>query len=379
MIGAQHLASEKLYKIGFVIEQALGHVTHGQNLRRNIANDPELEAFWVFPKWEASGVAGFMPNWTMKAGLQTRQAVAALERNAQLDALFFHTQVTAVLSQKWLKRIPSVVSLDATPLQYDSLGKAYDHSSGPRWVEQGKWKLNRDTFHLARHIISWSHWAKAGLSEYEVMSDKVTVIPPGVDLSAWTFPEPRQNQTQPVKILFVGANLQRKGGEILLEAFRRLREPISAPISTAKSVKPVELHLVTRTQVPPEEGVFVYDNMQPNSDELKQLYFDCDIFCLPTMGDCLPMVLAEAGAAGLPLVSTNIAAIPEIVKDDQSGFLIEPGDVDGLTTVLQRLVDHPHLRLQLGEQAAQLIRSEHDAEQNAKRLLDLLKSQTFMS
>ena len=201
-----------MYRFGFIIEQALGHITHGHNLQHSVALDPSVEAFWGFPSWDASGLAALVPNWTVKAGLQARQQVAEMSRETALDALFFHTQVAAVLSQNWLKRIPSVISLDATPRQYDELGQSYQHESGPDWLEQQKWRLNRNAFRAARHLVSWSYWAKAGLSAYEVSPEKVTVIPPGVNISEWTRPEPRRYQVGPVKILFVGADLERKGG-----------------------------------------------------------------------------------------------------------------------------------------------------------------------
>ncbi len=361
-------------RIGFIIEQVLGHITHGNNLQVNVPGDDSIEAYWSLPSWNAPGLVGKLPNWTIKAALQARRDIDAMQRNTPLDAIFFHTHITAVLSQKWLKRIPSVVSIDATPLQYDELGQYYDHTSGTGWLEQQKWHLNRNIFHEARHLVSWSHWAKAGLEEYEISSEKVTVIPPGVNVSAWTRSQPRQNHSTSVKLLFVGGNLERKGGGDLLEAFRRLRERLAASTFSANTGSPVELHLVTRTAVSPEPGLFIYNDMQPNSDRLRQLYFDCDIFCLPTYGDCLPMVLAEAGAAGLPLVSSNIAAIPEIIKPGETGYLVSPGDVNTLTNVLQSLIDNPSLRWHLGKQAAQLVQNEHDAEQNAHRLLDLLKS-----
>ncbi len=364
----------KTVRIGFIIEQVLGHITHAKNLQTNVPADPAVESYWSLPAWDAPGLAGKVPNWTLKAALQARRDIDAMQRQTPLDALFFHTHITAVLSQKWLKRIPSVVSIDATPQQYDELGQFYAHASGPGWLEQRKWRLNQNIFRAARHLVSWSHWAKAGLDAYEVSSDKVTVIPPGVNVSEWTRPEPRRPQSSAVKLLFVGGNLERKGGEVLLEAFRKLRERLPAPAYAANTQPAVELHLVTRTAVSPEPGLFVYNDMQPNNDRLKQLYFESDIFCLPTFGDCLPMALAEAGAAGLPLVASDVAAIPEIVRDDETGFLAPPGDVAALTTALQRLIAYPDLRLRLGEQAAQLVQNEHDAEKNAQRLLNLLKS-----
>lgn len=367
------------YRIGFVMEQMLGHVTHSQNLQALVHEDTSIRACWGLPTWQAGGWAARLPvyrsNWTVQAGLQARRMVAQMARQAPLDALFFHTQVPAVLAQGWLERIPSLVSLDATPLQYDRLGQFYAHSPGPVWLERLKWRLNRDVFQKARRLVTWSEWAKSGLvDEYEVPEEKVTVIPPGVDTQAWARPQPRSLGSGPVRILFVGGDLERKGGRLLLEAFRRLRAGVPAlPGYAGSAEEAVELHLVSRDPLEPEPGVFAYRNLKPNSAALKQLYHAGDIFCLPTLGDCLPMALSEAGAAGLPVVSTRLAAIPEAVRDGETGFLIEPGDVDALADRLQRLVQDEDLRLGMGAAAAALTRRDFDARENGARLLALLK------
>lgn len=361
--------------IGFVIEQALGHVTHGKNLQHNVPKDHSIEAHWAFPAFETEGMASKIPvyksNWTVRAGWRARRALAEMNRQTQLDALFFHTQVTAVLSQNWLNKIPSVVSLDATPLQYDTLGAFYNHAAGPDMLEKAKFTLTRNCFQKAKHLVTWSEWAKDGLAEYDVPAEKITVIPPGVNTKDWLRPSPREIHHGPVKILFVGGNLERKGGLDLLAAFRALRsELLRLEDGTAVDV---ELHLVTKDQVNQEEGLFVYNNMNPNMPELKQLYYDSDIFCLPTYGDCLPMVLSEAGATGLPTVSTCVAAIPEIVQEGETGYVVAPGDVAALTNALRKLILDPSARLQLGNQAIEYVQQQYDAEQNTFRLLNLLK------
>ncbi|MBE2222882.1 MAG: glycosyltransferase family 4 protein [Anaerolineae bacterium] len=368
-----------MYRIGFVIEQALGHVTHGLNLKKNVAADSEIEAHWILPAWQTEGFAskipGYKSNWTLQAGLQARSQIGKLQRSVPLDGLFFHTQVPAVLSQNWMKRFPSVVSLDATPLQYDRLGDFYDHETGPSWMENKKYELNVSCYQEARHLVTWSAWAKAGLvAEYQVAADKITVIPPGVNPSEWKRPFSVQpsSANNPVKILFVGGNLERKGGAVLLAAFRRLRARL-VENEAGDGETAVELHLVTKDKVTPEAGVFVYHDMQPNSAELKALFHQSDLFCLPSYGDCLPMALSEAGAASLPLISTNVAAIPEIVQDGYSGLLVEPGDVAGLETALQTLVADPALRQEMGSHAQTLVATTFDAEKNAQTLLDLLK------
>ncbi len=361
-----------LYNIGFVLEQALGHVTHAKNLQANISNDPDVRPHWALIPFETHGLAARIPlyksNWTVRAGLRARRSLRRLTRHTTLDALFFHTQVPAVLAADWLQRYPGIVSLDATPLQYDQLGPYYQHDPGPPWLERIKWQLNRRCFQLARHLVTWSQWAKDGLIEgYGVPADKITVIPPGVNVHEWQRPAPRTRHEGPVKILFVGANLERKGGLLLIEAFRALR-----PLG-------VELHLVTKDHVPAEPGVFVYHGMQPNSAPLKALYHQADIFALPTFGDCLPMVLSEAAAAGLPAVTTRVAAIPEIVRDGETGLLIPAGDLNALTEALRRLITRPDERLRFGARATIHVSRMYDARHNAGRLLDLIKGEVDLA
>ena len=356
------------YEFGFLLEQSLGHVTHAKNLLINVALDPEVHAHWGLIDFEAIGIAGRIPlyrsNWTMRAGVRAYQEVARMNRKTRLDALFFHTQVPAVLAQRWLRKIPGIVSLDATPRQYDELGAFYKHEQGPAWLEAWKWRLNRDCFRSARRIVAWAEWTKLGLvNGYEVPADKITVIPPGVNVREWRRPMPRVPHTGPVKILFVGGDLERKGGLVLLEAFRSLRD------------LGLQLHLVTRDRLAPEPGVFVYNNLEANSQPLKDLYHTCDIFALPTFGDCLPMVLSEAGASGMAIISTNVAAIPEIVRNGETGLTVPAGDAVSLTQALRDLATDPAYRMTLGERAMAHASRHYDAPTNANRLLGLLKAE----
>lgn len=365
------------YTFGFVLEQTLGHITHSKNLRANICGDSSVRAIVAPIEFEASGLLSRTPpyqNWTIRAGMQARHAVKKMTHHQPVDALFVHTQVPAVLMTKWMKRIPTIVSLDATPRQYDQLGEFYNHSAGNQWVEQLKWRANRACFRHAKQLVTWSAWAKKGLvDEYDVPAEKIRVISPGVNLDEWRVSPMVDSNRDRIKILFVGGDLKRKGGADLLEAFRTIRTEMCAK----KTAPQVELHLVTRSSVSAEDGLFIYNDMQPNSPELKQLFAQSDLFCLPTYGDCLPMVLAEAGAVGLPLVSTDVGAIAEVVEDEKTGLLVEPGNVAQLTHALRKLIDNPTLRRTMGEQAARCIRQDHDGKKNAATLLGLMKELTL--
>jgi len=355
-------------RIGFVVERSLGHVTHADNLARLLPRQHDIDAVLLPVEFAVEGwaarVPGYRSNWTVRSGWRADRAIGRTHSESPLDALFIHTQVPSVLSQRWMTRVPTVVSLDATPMQYDALGAHYDHHSGTSRIEALKYRVNRSSLHRAAHVVTWSEWARDGVIDgYGVAPERVSVVPPGVTPSLWsrTGPEPA---TPPIRILFVGADLRRKGGDLLLAAFADLRR-------TCPDLE-LELHLVTRSAVPASPGVHVYDDLTPNSAELVALYHRSHIFCLPTRADCLPMVLSEAGAAGLPAVATAVAGIPEIVRDGRTGLTVPGDDVDALTAALRRLATDQDLRRELGINARDLVMARFDADKNVRLLVELL-------
>lgn len=361
-----------MHTFGFILEQGLGHRTHALNLQANVPKDTSVHALWGLITHQTTGLTAKLPlynrYWTLEAGLLARRTIRQMQQQTKVDALFFHTQVTAVLATNWLKRIPSIISLDATPIQYDALGAYYEHRRAPAWIEQQKWRLNYNCLHAAHHLVAWSHWAKQGLIDgYGLPSTKVTVIPPGISVKEWLRPTPA-TVSSVVKLLFVGGNLKRKGGLLLLAAFRALRAETQAGQPT------VELHMVTREAVAPEPGLFVYEQMEPNSAALRALFQQCDIFCLPTYGDCLPIALIEACAAGLPAITTRVGGTAEVVTDGENGFLLNVGDEAGLVQALRTLIQQPALRLDQSAAATMTARRRFDAEQTTVQLLALLKS-----
>ena len=360
-----------LFSAVLLLEQTLGHVTHTANLRSALDGVSGVELGIRDVPFETGAVGRRVPlwsNWTVRAGLRARRAFRAYRRRypaLQINALFVHTQVPAVLLGRLMARYPTVVSLDATPVQYDALGESYAHEVGPAPLERIKHRLNQRCFRRAAHLVTWSAWARDSLvADYAIAPDRITVVPPGVDPALWRFDGRRRADDQPVGVLFVGGDLERKGGNLLVEAAQRLRADPAIP--------EFELHLVTRSAVAATPGVFAYHDLSPNSPELIALYQRCEIFCLPTLGDCLPMVLAEAGATGLALISTDVGAIREIVRDGSTGRLIPPGSTDAIEAALRELLTDPGLRRGMGAEAARLVAADHDAQKNARRVMELV-------
>lgn len=353
------------YRFVFMIEQTLGHTTHYANLRAVVGGDAEVTAIWATMDFAARGPLERLPglrNWTVRAGRQARRRLSSARGGGRLDALFFHTQTAAVLATDWIARIPSVISFDATPLQLDRMGSAYGHRISLLPIERCKVGLHRACYRRARHLVTWSRWAAESLvRDYSVPEGKISVVAPGVDLAFWRRPDEPRERAGPLRVLFVGGDFERKGGLDLLAAAGTL--PAGA----------VELHIVTDAAPVAGPGVYVHSGLRPNSPTLRDLYHRCDIFCLPTRGDCLPLAVIEAAAAGLPIISASLAAIPEVVRHGETGLLVPPGDVPALAAALHSLIEAPEQRHRLGRQAAALASAHCDARRNAGLLLDILK------
>ncbi|MCC6730429.1 MAG: glycosyltransferase family 4 protein [Chthonomonadales bacterium] len=356
-------------RAGFVMEQTLGHVTHDRNLRQHAALDPLLAPEWLPVEYGARDAWQRAPvvrsNWTLRASLRARDALRGLFRAGQPDVLFMHTQVTALLAPPFMRRVPTVVSLDATPLNVDTLGAAYDHRPS-RVVPVERWKnrLTRRTFGAAAHLVSWSHWAKRSLvADYAIPEDRVTVIPPGVDMDRWRCVREEAAGGRPVRLLFVGGNFRRKGGAVLLDAFR------------ARLAAHCTLDIVTREPVDAAgvPGVCVHRGLSSNDPALLALYRHADAFVFPTLGDCLPIAVMEAMAASLPVVATTVGALEEAVVDGETGFLLPPGDGQGLAEAVERLVASPRLRLTMGQAGRLRAEGRFDAARNYGALIALCK------
>jgi glycosyltransferase involved in cell wall biosynthesis len=348
-----------MFRAGFAIEQTLGHVTFGQNLRRLLADEPDLETSWLDVPFRPQSLAYRMPpasiNWSLRGSLYARQQLLSSEwRN--VDCAFVHTLTISLLATPFYERVPTVLSTDATPINLDSIASGYGHRRQPEIIERTKLALTRRALRQARAYVAWSEWAKRSLvDDYGVPEDKVLVAAPGTDVDLYERACVRRDG--PPRILFVGGDFLRKGGDLLLEAFQtRLRGK-------------AELHLVTGYPVPEQEGVFQYAGLPPNSEPLLDLYRQADIFALPTRADCLAVVLGEAMAASLPIVTTDVGAHGEAVQDTHNGFLIPRDDAAALGDALERLVDDPGLRETMGQRARCLAETHFDAAKNARKVV----------
>ena len=83
-------------------------------------------------------------------------------------------------------------------------------------------------------------------------------------------------------------------------------------------------------------------------DDIPEIMQILDIFVLPSLNEGMGRVLVEAMASGKPIVASKVGGIPDLVKDGHNGFLVGPGDVNGLSLAIKKLIEDEQLRLKMG-------------------------------
>ena len=182
----------------------------------------------------------------------------------------------------------------------------------------------------------------------------------------------------PLRVVAVGRMVPKKGFDVLVEAVADL---------TARGV---ELELVVAGEDGPDAATIrrlvaerCPDAVQftgPLSQcELLALYRGADVFALACRVDAdgdrdgIPNVMVEAMAAGLPVVSTAVSGIPELVRDGENGLLVPPEDPGALASALLRLATDGSLRQRLAAAGRETVAERFDGDVLARRMAGLFR------
>ncbi len=365
--------NEHTYRFLFGSAPFGGIVTYIQNLQDTLDTRSNIECSWVYvernPRELISRIPPFSMNWTLKGGMVMRSRVHALEKNGKIfDAAFFNHIVPVFFLGEFKRRVPLIISLDATPKLLDDIGKWYNTSAGSKAnpVKIIKHNHVKQTYAQAAYLLPWSGWVRDSLIEhYGVSEDKIRVLPPGINLKKWRRRHdpvtPAGGKESKVKILFVGGEFERKGGDMLLNVANR------------EGLRECEFHLVTRSSVKVTgDNIVVHNNVDANSEELIALYQQADIFALPTRADVFSLAGLEAMAMNLPVIITNVGGTGEIVRNGETGFLVPGDNEDALADRLLQLVRSPSLRAQFGKRGREIVEENFNLEKSAQTIVELL-------
>jgi colanic acid/amylovoran biosynthesis glycosyltransferase len=198
---------------------------------------------------------------------------------------------------------------------------------------------------------------------------KLEVVRCGIDLSAFV-PADGDGQSGRFEVLCVGRLVADKGQRVLVEAVDRLRrEGVDVHVTLAGD-GPDRRELEERVRT---LGLRDHVTFAGAVDQrrLRDLYASADAFCLPSFAEGLPVVLMEAMAAGLPVVTTRVMGIPELVEHGVTGALVPPGRVDALAAALHELAIDPARRRSYGLAGREKVERNHDVRVSVAALHDL--------
>jgi len=304
----------------------------------------------------------------MNAGLLAARRIAAQERSRRFDVVHFHTQSTAWASLRRMRTGPAIVSIDATERQ------ASDEMTSPlaRATYRANISHDRLVFTAASAVTATSHWAARDLvATCPACAAKVHVMPypvraDGFEQSwATARAERARRPGARVRVLFIGGDFPRKGGPLLIDAWR-----------AAGFGERAQLDLVTDWPIGADSvpaGVRVRRGVEPYTPRWFELWRDADVFVMPTRREAFGMVFQEAAVAAVPAIGTRINAIPELVEDGTTGLLVRPDNCRDLAGALSTLIDSADLRLRMGAAARQRMLALGSPERYASALHELIE------
>lgn len=230
----------------------------------------------------------------------------------------------------------------------------------------------KEKLQAALFIRSISHYCQGQLMRLIPHSfwERIHIVRCGVD------PEQFRRQSNPAnavpELLCVGRLVSAKGQHTLLQACRAL----------ADKNRPYHLTLVgdgedrqSLEQLSQSLGIDQYITFTGaiGQDKVREYYKKADLFILPSFAEGVPVVLMEAMAAGVGVVSTRINGIPELIEHNKEGCLVPSSDVESLVKELQQLLDAPERREQLAEQGRKKVETLYNLEKNTQQMGSLFK------
>jgi glycosyltransferase-like protein len=239
-------------------------------------------------------------------------------------------------------------------------------------------KLQEDSINLCDAKVTVSrYWQKKLEEDFGVDS---TVIHNGVDLERFNPGKHSRSGREGVDILFVGGLEARKGLEHLFLAVEkvlaahpdaRLTVLGRSGLTSGKSYDEKRFFSILAKRLGIGRNVRFIE--QIDDEQLPPLYALCDILALPSRMEGWGLALMEAMAMEKPVVATSVGGIPELVKDGETGYLVEFGDVLGLSEAIAKLIEDPALRDEMGRKGRDSVK-EYTWASTADKTLRLYQS-----
>ena len=198
-----------------------------------------------------------------------------------------------------------------------------------------------------RFIVLSDSWKKYYIENLGVKAERVIVLPNPVKIPLQI---PQRQGSKKVSFVFLGRIGQRKGAFDLIQAFASLptEQKVYSEVTLAGDGEGEQARSLVQS-LNLTEYIKILEWV--NQEQRDALLAKADVFVLPSYNEGLPMALLEAMSWSLPVITTPVGGIPEVVTHAQNGLLVTPGDIQQLSSTMQSLIEDENLRLSLGSNA----------------------------
>jgi len=229
----------------------------------------------------------------------------------------------------------------------------------------GNFKRKKEALKKFDCFMPISTFMKKMLLSYGISEDKIAVIPNIVETESF-FDVKAEKHPVP-GILYLGPYAEFKGPQILLWALKDIKSGYFCSLYGSgyfeeKLKNFVKDNGLAKVKINPEV---------PHS-KVPDLYRQHDILVFPSLvSEAFGRVAIEAMAAGKPVVASSIGGVTDIVEDAKTGFLVKPGDIEGLRKALERLISDEKLRENMGREGRKSVEERYNADAITKKILKI--------
>jgi glycosyltransferase involved in cell wall biosynthesis len=301
------------------------HYTYEQIKKRHEVEVFQFEWNWLLREWLTTQKSFNRRLWGKQTSVEflrsyskyfSRKLTEELKRRP-VDCLFVPASSQLIAFAE--TSIPIIYMTDATFSQLQGYYPGF--SNLPKYNVRLGIELDKTAFLRSAHCMLASEWnRRSAVSDYGIPEKKITVTPCGANLdkipvsASLNFDFSRQ-----CRLLFLAVDWQRKGGNIVLEAFRKIREHNpAAKLSIIGCLPPENITNDGSITVIP----FLDKNDPTDLQRLDEVFRNTDLLFLPTRAECAGVVFSEASAYGIPSVSTDTGGVTTYVKEGVNGFTL---------------------------------------------------------
>ena len=290
------------------------------------------------------GGAGRLWDSVRRSRWYTERLDRAIRRIQEAEEYDFSLAMGTILPVRAPRR-PNFVYTDHAILANKRYNQSPDHFR--LWAEALPYE--RETLQRASKVFAMSeHVVQTLCEDYGLSPEKVECVGAGCNIP--NLEPPAADRFERRNVVFVGVDWERKGGPELLEAFGRVRARLENATLTIVGCQPnVSAPNVTVVGPVPSNRVSYY-------------LAHATVFAMPSRREPFGIVFLEAMRAGLPVVALNLGATPDFVIDGETGYKVDPGDVDALAQRLEMLLGDPEKCRDMGQRARALVESRYSWE-----------------